>query len=218
MGFYIAEQTLKDIREQLSLHHEICGVLDIHDLEIEGTKMIIPSSTVFKGDSSGQKSCEVPKEEKSGRESPLLHDKEELKYHTHPISSYSYPSFEDLFSVMKRRSDGRSVSSFIFTKWGVWTLFPTDNKIEIKNIKFYEDKYNDNQNIRIFRRDTEVFKRSHQSKDVGDVAEYIWSYVEEVNKLFKKYIVIHLYTWEDIEKDYGKMKDTPFAEMVYFEV
>jgi hypothetical protein len=210
MGFYIAKETLEKIKKELEKDYEICGILEMYDLDLEGyEKMIIPSNTVYEGKrpydeyTDRQKSCEVPKE----KGSPLFFVHEEFKYHTHPETSYSYPSFEDLFSVMKKRSDGRRLQSFIFTKWGVWTLFPTDEKIDNYNKNKYENRYNSSKTINEFRRKTEPFKRSHQSKPLGEVREDICKYVDTVNKLFEKYIVIRLYTWEDIERDYGYLKE-----------
>jgi hypothetical protein len=207
MGFYIAEQTLKEIQETLNAPYEICGILEIHDLDEERTKQMIIQKNVFIGNSN---SCEVPKER--GRESPLFFS-DELKYHTHPMTSYSYPSFEDLFSVMKKRSDGRSIRSFIFTKWGLWILFPKDKKMD--NYKKYKIRYNSSQKINDFRIKTEEFKRSHLSKTLEDVREDISQYIDTVNELFKNYITIRLYPWEDIEKDY---KEVDGLVLVYFKL
>ena len=91
MGFYIAEETLQDIQEELNGPYEICGMLEIHDLDVEGIKQMITQKNVFIGNSN---SCEVPKER--GRESPLFFS-DELKYHTHPTTSYSYPSLKIYF-------------------------------------------------------------------------------------------------------------------------
>lgn len=211
MRFYIAEQTLKDIQEELNGPDEICGMLEIHDLDVEGTKQMITQKNVFIGNSN---SCEVPKER--GRESPLFFS-DELKYHTHPMTSYSYPSFEDLFSVMKKRSDGRSLHSFIFTKWGVWILFPKVEKINDREYKNQYNNYKNNNTINDFRRNTEEFKRSHLSKTLKDVRDDICKYIETVNKLFEKYITIRLYPWDDIERDYGSFNGTELEGLVYFE-
>jgi hypothetical protein len=67
MGFYIAEETLKEIQERLNDPHEICGMLEIHDLDEERTKQMIIQKNVFIGNSN---SCEVPKER--GRDSFLF--------------------------------------------------------------------------------------------------------------------------------------------------
>jgi len=208
MGFYIAEETLKEIQERLNDPHEICGMLEIHDLDEERTKQMIIQKNVFIGNSN---SCEVPKER--GRDSPLFFS-EELKYHTHPMTSYSYPSFEDLFSVMKKRSDGRSLHSFIFTKWGVWILFPKAEKMGNREYKNQYNNYKNNNKINDFRRNTEPYKRSHLSKPLVEVKEDISNYIETVNNFFEKYITIRLYPWEDIERDYGSLKE---PGLVYFE-
>ena len=208
MGFYIAEQTLKEIKERLKDPHEICGMLEMYDLDVERTKQMITQKNVFIGTSN---SCEVPKER--GRDSPLSFS-DELKYHTHPMTSYSYPSFEDLFSVMKKRSDNRNLHSFIFTKWGLWILFP---KEKIDNYDKYKNRYNSSNTIKKFRRNTEPYKRSHLSKPLVEVKEDISKYIETVNKLFEKYITIRLYPWEDIEKYYGSLKEPGLEGFVYFE-
>lgn len=211
MGFYIAEQTLKEIKERLNDPHEICGMLEMYDLDVERTKQMITQKNVFIGTSN---SCEVPKER--GRDSPLFFS-DELKYHTHPMTSYSYPSFEDLFSVMKKRSDNRNLHSFIFTKWGLWILFPKNEKFEDRNYDKYKNRYNSSNTINNFRRNTEPYKRSHLSKPLEQVKEDISKYIETVNKLFEKYITIRLYPWEDIERDYGSLNEKELEEFVYFE-
>ena len=217
MVFYIAQETLEKIKEELEKDYEICGMLEMYDLDVEGkNKIIIPSDTVYEGKSpydeyTGiQKSCEVPRE----RGSPLFFVQEELKYHTHPMTSYSYPSFKDLFSVMKKRSDGRRLKSFIFTKWGVWTLFPKDKKMGNSNDW---DKTAYNRYTNEFRISTEPSKRSHLSKPFKEVREDICEYIDTVNKLFEKYIVIRLYTWEDIETDYKTLNGTELEGFVCFE-
>ena len=212
MGFYISEQTLKEIYEALNDPHEICGILEMYDLDVERTKQMITQKNVFIGTSN---SCEVPMDR--GRDSPLFFSDDELKYHTHPMTSYSYPSFEDLFSVMKKRSDNRNLHSFIFTKWGIWILFPKEEKFESRDYDKEYNKYKNDQTIKNFRRNTEIFKRSHLSKSHQEVRQDISKYIETVNELFKKYITIHLYPWDDIERDYGSLNGTELEGLVYFE-
>ena len=118
---------------------------------------------------------------------------------------------------MKKRSDGRSVHSFIFTKWGVWILFPKVEKMGNREYKNEYNNYKNNNKINEFRRKTEPFKQSHQSKPLKDVREDIYKYIDTVNDLFKKYITIRLYPWDDIERDYGSLNGTELEGLVYFE-
>ena len=54
-----------------------------------------------------------------------VHDKiTSVIFHTHPITSYSYPSVEDILRVV--REHGRIVRSIIATKWGVWDIKNTE--------------------------------------------------------------------------------------------
>ena len=43
--------------------------------------------------------------------------------HTHPLSSYAYPSTEDVIKVIKKY--GKVVNSLIGTKWGIWVVSNT---------------------------------------------------------------------------------------------
>jgi hypothetical protein len=48
MVFYIAQETLEKIKEELEKDYEICGMLEMYDLDVEGkNKIIIPSDTVY---------------------------------------------------------------------------------------------------------------------------------------------------------------------------
>ena len=45
-----------------------------------------------------------------------------INFHTHPILGKSYPSIEDMISVLKKRSHVQPKAEIIITKWGVWEL------------------------------------------------------------------------------------------------
>lgn len=60
-------------------------------------------------------------------------------WHTHPLTSKSYPSWEDIATVMKRRLGKRKypVYSLIFTHWGIWNLYcPKGSNIEDKEKRY----------------------------------------------------------------------------------
>jgi len=43
-------------------------------------------------------------------------------WHTHPLTSKSYPSAEDIIKVIKSRTIDSVLDSVIFTRWGLWEM------------------------------------------------------------------------------------------------
>jgi hypothetical protein len=164
---------------------EICGNLeddsDTHELKIlykEIGKM---------NKEQGRNLCVYP-EDKKGM-SPYL-------YHTHPHTAYAYPSFEDLWTVVKERDSGVRFSSFIFTIWGVWILMPSgnryiDEKIIDKIKAYYEEK------IYSFHAAQKSVSKSKNYN--SDIQTLIDTYIGIVEKTFRERISVRFVEWKKLE-------------------
>jgi hypothetical protein len=164
---------------------EICGNLgensDTHELKIlyKAVGEIDPKK--------GRNLCNYP-DDKKNMTSYL--------YHTHPITAYAYPSFEDIWTVVKERDTHVRFSSFIFTIWGVWILMPNSNKYlpeeKIDEIKKYYEKH-----IMDFHAKQ---KGEHKSIDYsGELDALIASYIDVVHKTFKDRVSVRFVPWENLE-------------------
>ena len=72
---------------------------------------IIMNRTDGRSDSQGRKMC--------------VHEEQSINYHTHPASSKSYPSGEDLVKIIAQKIESGTPSpniEIIFTKWGIWQM------------------------------------------------------------------------------------------------
>jgi len=117
-------------------------------------------------------------------------------YHTHPITAYAYPSFEDIWTVVKERDTHVRFSSFIFTIWGVWILMPNSNKYlpeeKIDEIKKYYER--------------EIYdfhaKQKGEHKSIGYSSELdalISSYIDVVHKTFRDRVSVRFVSWEKLQ-------------------
>jgi hypothetical protein len=179
----------KDIIESLlteiySNEVEICGNLEKNDSTQE---LKILYTEVGLVDAEGRNLCINPKEKRGM--SPYL-------YHTHPYTAYAYPSFEDIWTVVKERRSGIRFSSFIFTIWGVWILMPSgDRKINesiVHKIKeYYEKEITDFHNAQ---------KGKSKSKNYdNDIEKLIVDYIKIVEKTFKERVNVRFVTWDNLE-------------------
>jgi hypothetical protein len=63
-------------------------------------------------------------------------------WHTHPNTSQSYPSTEDIIKIITPRTENVVMNSIIFTRWGIWELsskLKSTDKIS-KSVKSNLDK------------------------------------------------------------------------------
>jgi len=103
---------LQDYREFMLVNPdaEVCGVLTLMDPDF-----FVPT----------QVSVSTERGDRGRRMCMQVHD--DYIFHTHPISSYAYPSFEDINKVTKRN---KIRLSMIFTYWGVWIIHKQTPEIE----------------------------------------------------------------------------------------
>jgi hypothetical protein len=165
---------------------EICGNLGENDSTHE--LKIIYKEVGLVDPKTGRNLCIIPKD-KRGMTSYL--------YHTHPNTAYAYPSFEDIWTVVKERDKSVRFSSFIFTIWGVWILMPNSNRkideTEIAEIKSYYER-------KIYEFHA-AQKGASKSKDYdGDIQTLIDTYIEIVEKTFKQRVSVRFVSWEKLRE------------------
>ena len=144
------------------INDEVCG-----SLQLENNKLNIFNKIKGKRDVNGRGSCMPVK---------IVGSKINYLYHTHPINSYAYPSFEDLWSVMKRQSE----YSFIATQWGIFVVIPRGKKAPEKNHEKYKRYFKNN--IIEFHENTK--QDSHVSKPYNECVLEIIKFINLVNRLF----------------------------------
>jgi hypothetical protein len=178
----IIESLLTDIYTN---NLEICGNLeddsDTHELKILYKE-------IGKIDAEqGRNLCLYPNDKKGM--SPYL-------YHTHPYTAYAYPSFEDLWTVVKERESGIRFSSFIFTIWGVWILMPSGHReideSKIAKIKEYYEK-------QIYEFHSAQKGVSKSKKYDSDIQILIDTYIGIVEKTFKERVSVRFVKWDKLK-------------------
>ena len=107
-------------------------------------------------------------------------------YHTHPEKSFSYPSYEDLNSIVKHPTK----TSFIFTLWGMWVI--QADKINIPQFIEKQDYVDATNDLRAQLSN----KGSHRSLPYFEVREIVNELIEMYKTLFS--LSISLIEWRDI--------------------
>lgn len=120
--------------------------------------------------------------------------------HTHPQSSYAYPSTEDILKVIKHH--GKIKNSFIGTKWGMWVVSntPTSNiysTTQHDKLHKYISQYLDQIGIFTKTSSEEREKNPDKSRELNS-EDYL--FISKVNKKIEDTlnIKIDLYSWNDI--------------------
>ena len=103
---YIDSKDIERARQWLLLEEEKCGYLIPH-----GENRVVVIEDGIGGQRRGRRLCNY--------NSPY----KKYLWHTHPLTSQSYPSTEDVIKVIKPRTNDVVMVSLIFTKWGLWEMF-----------------------------------------------------------------------------------------------
>ena len=118
LGFQVPPEIIRNIEHETQ---EICA-----NLIVNNQNLIIDNSSIVYGSPV----------EKGGRASCTVKYYTDIIFHTHPRTSYSTPSVEDIIKVLKHTKIKTSV---IVTNWGVFqivkmkdTVFNLDNRISEK--------------------------------------------------------------------------------------
>jgi hypothetical protein len=137
MSFYMENKSIEQLYYWvLSEDVEICGRL----LMNKDNMYVIDDSVIGKGDTEiytdlngiqhSRKKCDYP--------SP----RGDIFFHTHPMSSKSYPSYEDIISLAKLSYNKIYKSiSIIGTKWGIWYIRKRKSHIPMEEYEKYKKKY-----------------------------------------------------------------------------
>jgi hypothetical protein len=192
-GFYFSSETLRFILKLISSKQvEVCGKLIpdsssgellIYDL-VEGSPEGYADSTT--GETKLRGSC-------STRRAPMI-------FHTHPYSSYSYPSFEDLNKVAKHTEIRTSI---VATWWGIWEI----NRLSdlVKTIHRHSQVYELLQRrLGVYTKTSEEERKENPSMKSRDISQdelfyVVREYVNELNSLLSEYgLSITFSPWEQI--------------------
>lgn len=120
--------------------------------------------------------------------------------HTHPISSYAYPSTEDIMKVLKHH--GIIINSLIATKWGIWVIKNTiSSNIYSETVKdriFHDIKHYLDQLGNLTK--TSESERQISNVKSRDLNETDYIFISKMNKKLetKLNLVITLHKWDDI--------------------
>lgn len=104
---YIPKSLIEHIkRDILTMNVEVCGYLLFSD---SGEVMIQTAASGSIEDA---------------RPSCILPHRANYTWHSHFIGAKSYPSAEDILSIMKKRKNisEQSLLELIFTRWGIWNI------------------------------------------------------------------------------------------------
>jgi hypothetical protein len=124
-------------------------------------------------------------------------EKKDEFFHTHPISAKSYPSYEDIQSVVKKRK-----MSIIATFWGIWFIYKNDRQVVCDDILFMFNSVYEHYNILFWKKVTHEkgsVPRSFQYN--GDVKDLIDLFIKDMNKTLLAYCTIKFVAWDDIKFD-----------------
>ncbi len=115
-------------------------------------------------------------------------------FHTHPSTSKSYPSYQDINSIVKKRK-----MSIIASYWGIWFIYKTDRQTNYDGIDYgfiqtYKE-YNE-----IFHQETTNLKGSYpRSIEYNkDVKKRIDEFITKMNRILEKYCTLKFVSWGDI--------------------
>jgi len=164
MTLHLSIDFLYELRNDLKINDEVCGYLTMSD-----KKLTMYNKKQGERDEEGRGSC-LP--------DIIVGSETDYIFHTHPKNSYAYPSFEDLWYVMKRRN----VYSFIITIWGLFVVVPRGTvAIDDKKTR-YDYKKIFKYNITEFHENTKI--GSHVSRSYSKSILEITHFINIVNKLF----------------------------------
>jgi hypothetical protein len=170
---FLAKQLLEYIKINfLPKNVEVCGNL----ININNNAVLF---NVVEGsfDEKGRPLCLIPKADL-------------VNFHTHPLSSKSYPSAEDIISMMKMKKQ-RIEKEVVFTKWGIWVISSR------KKDNFTEDK-KANALLRLTQFGDSLYRKTEKGRidseklDLDNIKEFIYKNEREFHKFELK---IEFHTW-----------------------
>lgn len=124
-------------------------------------------------------------------------EKTENFFHTHPITSKSYPSYEDIESIVKSRK-----MSIIATYWGIWFVYKTENQANCANrdVIFYTfPSMYEEHNVKFHKNVTKPEGSSPRCIEYNEhVKRLIKEFIEDMNRILSKYCTIKFVSWKSI--------------------
>ena len=174
MNLKLDKDFIEEMNRLLYAESEYCG-----NLKVEGDilkKHDMNQGYEFRKDGNKRNACDYKDQNAT-----------DYWYHTHPEKSFSYPSYEDLISIVKHPTK----TSFIFTLWGMWVI--QVDKITIPQLtkkEVYEDATNDLRKIL-------SNKGSHRCLPLFEVRDTVEELIYLYKALFS--LSISLIEWINID-------------------
>lgn len=200
ISFYIENKSIE------KLYSWVCS----EDVEICGRLMFDSHKNVYKIDESelgrsfNETYLDENKKEHKRKACDYPHPRGYMFFHTHPISSKSYPSDEDIMSIAKLSYDKLSKPlSIIGTKWGIWYIRKRNRHIPLSKlsddgIKFY-DGYK-NQSKILYR--LKLYDIDDNKENI--LLESINVFSKNMNILLKDYCQIAFVRWSEMNIKNGQ--------------
>jgi hypothetical protein len=131
------------------------------------------------------------------------HPRGHMFFHTHPIGSKSYPSYEDIISVAKLSYDKSAKPiSMIGTRWGIWFIRKrkSHHALDKEYSLYFHDDYVKAVKV--------LYKQALYDIDEGDMETHIHTFCRHMNKVLKELCQITFVRWPSINRLIGKRKST----------
>ena len=121
-------------------------------------------------------------------------------FHTHPSSVRSYPSYEDIESIVKKRK-----LSVIATFWGIWFIYKNGNQVDCHDIHdigyIFNSRY-EAYNILFSDRATNGIGSIPRSIPYNrDVEDMINRFIAVMNDTLRRYCTLKFVAWGDVATD-----------------
>ena len=200
--FYMDRDFINFLKKRVDLdskinkkqHREYCGNFKRND---DDNNLLI-KDTEYEGVISTRASCTFKDE------------KNRDFYHTHPISSKSYPSYEDILSIAKYKYEKRRIS-VIGTLWGIWYIYKEKDKKKMDDEKLmqeFKDIYGLLVEKMYYETSNEKFKTErnypYRSKKFSkDIKEVINDTIFCLNSQFFDYCIIGFVPWNLVDNIKG---------------
>jgi proteasome lid subunit RPN8/RPN11 len=156
------------------LDYEVCGFLKRNRidnyLELDEQKNITTDLS--------RKNCQLKKIKR-------------MIYHTHPLTSKSYPSVEDVLKIVKLKNKIIKVS-IIFTRWGIWELH-CDNKSDNIPTQIVD---------KIRKQLTNIYHNQNKGRDELRSKSLLQKSINNINDILSEYDFKMYFSEWDFENDY----------------
>jgi hypothetical protein len=169
----------------------------VFDEDSEMCANFVPNS---KGELSLEHVIPIKGTEVDGRKRCQLEEYNTYTFHSHPWSSWAYPSFDDINKVSKNLNIKVSI---VATFWGIWEIGKELDGIKIElNQKTINDEILDKLGGLTKNNETDRAESGIKSQVWSEkLNKIIYHYVKKINMRLNPRIYVKFMPWEKIEGD-----------------